>query len=115
MATGGTDHDRLAALRSLAGLWLVSKGADLDAALRAWAVVLTVVDVRTLSTPLIDATLEHLATHLSVRCPRLPAAVVYFHHILSWYLHHILLALRVWWKYTTAYLRRYSRSMDLHH
>lgn len=66
VSTGGTDHDRLAALRSLAGLWLVSKGADLDAALRAWALVLTVVDVRTLSTPLIDTTLEHLATFLSV-------------------------------------------------
>jgi hypothetical protein len=57
----------LAALRSLAGLWLISKGADLDAALRAWSVVLTVVDVRTLSTPLIDTTLEHLANFLSVR------------------------------------------------
>ena len=74
VATGGTDHDRLAALRSLAGLWLVSKGPDLDAALRAWAVVLTVVDVRTLSTPLIDTTLEHLATYLSVRSSCLPAS-----------------------------------------
>lgn len=69
VAAGGSDHDRLRALRALAGLWLTHRGADLEAALRGWTLVLTTVDVRTLSTPLIDATLHHLAQHLAVRPP----------------------------------------------
>ena len=67
VAAGGSDHDRLRALRALAGLWLTHRGADLEAALRGWTLLLTTVDVRTLSTPLIDATLQHLAQHLAVR------------------------------------------------
>eukprot|EP00892_Ulva_mutabilis_P012448 jgi/Ulvmu1/9576/UM054_0006.1 len=65
VAAGGSDHDRLRALRALAGLWLTHRGTDLEAALRGWTLVLSVVDVRTLSTPLIDATLQHLAQHLA--------------------------------------------------
>lgn len=69
VSAGGSDTDRLRALRALAGLWLTHRGADLEAALRGWTLVLTTVDVRTLSTPLIDATLHHLAEHLAVRPP----------------------------------------------
>jgi hypothetical protein len=65
---GGTDKDRLTALCFLAGLWLTQEGADLEAALTGWSLVMTSVDVRTLSTPLIDATLLTLSQHLAV-CP----------------------------------------------
>jgi hypothetical protein len=57
------------ACRFVAGLWLTTSGAALEAALRGWAVVLCCVDVRTLGVPLIEATLEHLAAHLAVRRP----------------------------------------------
>ena len=67
-AAGGTDTDRLLALRFLAGLWLTTSKSDLVAALNGWACVFTTVDVRTLSVPLIDATLATLSHHLSVRC-----------------------------------------------
>lgn len=66
VSAGGSDNDRLRALRTLAGLWLTHRGSDLEAALRGWTLVLTTVDVRTLSTPLIDATLQHLAENLAV-------------------------------------------------
>lgn len=69
LANDGSDADRLIALRFVAGLWLTERGSALLAALRGWAALLATIDVRTLSTPLIEATLAALATHLGV-CPR---------------------------------------------
>lgn len=63
---GGTDHDRLTALRALAGLWLTEAGKDLAAALRGWALVATIVDMRTVPTPLMAVTVETLHSLLGV-------------------------------------------------
>jgi hypothetical protein len=81
----GSDMDRLAGLRALAGLWITHRGADLEAALRGWALLLTVVDVRTLSVPLIDATLQHLAVHLSVHPPVSIPLLLYIWSLSSWH------------------------------
>jgi hypothetical protein len=79
-SAGGTDHDRLTALRALAGLWLTETGKDLAAALRGWALVATIVDMRTISTPLMEVTVETLQSLLGV-CLQLKLMIAWEPHV----------------------------------
>lgn len=71
-AAAADDGGRLAALRTLAGLWLTQRGRDLEAALRAWALVASAADARSLPAPLVEAFVEALEGLLAVRGPCTP-------------------------------------------